>query len=80
MCPMTLRAHFIFALMFSIIVIITSFRTLSAEKVVIYGSRAKGTYRSGSDIDFAIFADENINFLKLRETYMIYLRRISLML
>lgn len=27
------------------------------EKVVIYGSRAKGTYRTGSDIDFAIWSD-----------------------
>lgn len=27
------------------------------EKVVIYGSRAKGTYRNGSDIDFAIWSD-----------------------
>lgn len=28
------------------------------EKVVIYGSRAKGTYRIGSDIDFAIWSDK----------------------
>ena len=27
------------------------------EKVVIYGSRAKGNYRTGSDIDFAIWSD-----------------------
>jgi len=25
------------------------------EKVIIYGSRAKGTYKNGSDIDFAIW-------------------------
>lgn len=32
------------------------------EKVCIYGSRAKGTYRNGSDIDFAIWlTDENDN-------------------
>ena len=32
------------------------------EKVVVYGSRAKGTYRKGSDIDFAIWSDkENIS-------------------
>lgn len=29
------------------------------EKVVIYGSRAKGTYRTGSDIDFAIWSDKD---------------------
>jgi proline iminopeptidase len=28
----------------------------SIEKVIIYGSRAKGNYREGSDIDFAISA------------------------
>lgn len=28
------------------------------EKVVIYGSRAKGNYRTGSDIDFAIWSDK----------------------
>lgn len=27
------------------------------QKVVIYGSRAKGTYKNGSDIDFAIWSD-----------------------
>ena len=27
------------------------------EKVVLYGSRAKGTYKNGSDIDFAIWAN-----------------------
>lgn len=27
------------------------------EKVLIYGSRAKGTYKTGSDIDFAIWTD-----------------------
>jgi len=30
------------------------------EKVVIYGSRAKGTYHTGSDIDFAIWTENNI--------------------
>lgn len=29
------------------------------EKVCIYGSRAKGTYHKGSDIDFAIWTDEH---------------------
>jgi len=27
------------------------------EKVIIFGSRAKGNFRSGSDIDFAILGD-----------------------
>jgi len=31
------------------------------EKVVIFGSRAKGTYKNGSDIDFAIWSGENIS-------------------
>jgi uncharacterized protein len=31
------------------------------EKAVIFGSRAKGSYKPGSDIDIAIFGD-NINF------------------
>ena len=29
------------------------------EKVCIYGSRAKGTYHNGSDIDFAIWTDKH---------------------
>ena len=33
------------------------------EKVLIYGSRAKGTYKNGSDIDFAIL--ENIDAVKI---------------
>lgn len=28
------------------------------EKVVIFGSRAKGNYKTGSDIDFAIWSDK----------------------
>ena len=28
------------------------------QKVIIYGSRAKGTYKNGSDIDFAIWSDK----------------------
>ncbi len=31
------------------------------EKAVLYGSRAKGNYRNGSDIDLALFGD-GINF------------------
>lgn len=32
------------------------------EQVKIFGSRAKGTYRNGSDIDFAIWTDEHKYF------------------
>ena len=35
------------------------------KKVFIYGSRAKGTFKNGSDIDFAIWADNNTNFNKI---------------
>ena len=35
------------------------------EKVVIYGSRAKGNYHNGSDIDFAVWSDDNKNFLRI---------------
>lgn len=31
------------------------------EKVVIYGSRAKGTYKNGSDIDFAVWTNNEIS-------------------
>lgn len=36
------------------------------EKVCIYGSRAKGTYRTGSDIDFAIWTDAHDKFTAIR--------------
>ncbi|MBQ8460114.1 nucleotidyltransferase domain-containing protein [bacterium] len=32
------------------------------EKVLIYGSRAKGTYHNGSDIDFAIWTENHSDF------------------
>ena len=35
------------------------------EKVLIFGSRAKGNFRSGSDIDFAIWASDNENFYRI---------------
>ncbi|WP_119395665.1 nucleotidyltransferase domain-containing protein [Salinibius halmophilus] len=35
------------------------------EKVILFGSRAKGTFRNGSDIDLAIVAKSEINFGKL---------------
>lgn len=37
------------------------------EKVYIYGSRAKGTYNNGSDIDFAIWSDDNNIFFKIMD-------------
>ena len=33
------------------------------QKVCIYGSRAKGTYHNGSDIDFAVWTDEHEKLL-----------------
>ena len=30
----------------------------AVQKVVLYGSRAKGNYRNGSDIDLTVFGDE----------------------
>ncbi len=33
-------------------------RYLNIEKVVIYGSRAKGNYRNGSDIDLTLFGKD----------------------
>lgn len=35
------------------------------EKVVIYGSRARGTYHNGSDIDFAIWTDNHENVARI---------------
>ncbi len=34
------------------------------KQVKIYGSRAMGTFRNGSDIDFAIFGDVDKNLIK----------------
>lgn len=34
------------------------------KMVKIYGSRAMGTFRNGSDIDFAIFGDVDKNLIK----------------
>ena len=35
------------------------------ELVKIFGSRAKGTYRTGSDIDFAVWTDKQASFLRI---------------
>ena len=40
------------------------------EKVIIYGSRAKGNFREGSDIDFTIFGSINYNeLIKLKHEF-----------
>ena len=36
------------------------------EKVCIYGSRAKGTYHNGSDIDCAVWTDDHEKIQKVR--------------
>lgn len=55
----------------------------SIEKVVIYGSRAKGTQREGSDIDFTLFGnipDKDLSGLRLDldDSYIPYLFDISI--
>ena len=41
-------------------------KNCSDKRVCIYGSRAKGTYRNGSDIDIAIWlTDENDNVARI---------------
>lgn len=35
------------------------------EKVLIFGSRAKGTYHNGSDIDFAVWTEDHENFFRV---------------
>lgn len=35
------------------------------EKVLIFGSRAKGTYHNGSDIDFAIWSNDDKYFYRI---------------
>lgn len=35
------------------------------EEVKIYGSRAKGNFRKGSDVDFALYGDIDFNLLAL---------------
>lgn len=37
----------------------------SIEKVLVYGSRAKGNYKPGSDIDMTIIASEDFDFSTL---------------
>lgn len=48
------------------------------EKAVVFGSRARGNYRKGSDIDIALFGDKitsSINtkiFYDIEDLYLIY--------
>lgn len=45
--------------------LLTYFKTKpEIEKVVIFGSRAKETYKNGSDIDFAIWTDNHETFFR----------------
>ena len=37
----------------------------SGTKFYIFGSRAKGTYRTGSDIDFAVWTDKQDSFFRI---------------
>lgn len=38
------------------------------EKAVVYGSRAKGNYKNGSDIDICLFGEINLPLLQRIET------------
>lgn len=56
----------------------------SVQKVLIYGSRAMGNFREGSDIDMTIIADKNFShddLLKVKclfdDSYLPYLTDIS---
>lgn len=53
------------------------------EKVILYGSRAKGNYRDGSDIDLTIIGDvEREDLMKIKDeiedSYIPYLFDISI--
>lgn len=53
------------------------------EKVILYGSRANGNYREGSDIDFTLYGninDETLNLIKydIEELNSPYLYDISI--
>jgi len=42
-------------------------KTLNIQKVILFGSRAKGNYKKGSDIDLAIIGDERKVSYQLNE-------------
>ncbi len=55
----------------------------SIEKVIIYGSRAKGNYKEGSDIDITLFGnitkeDFNTLWLEIDDSYIPYKFDISI--
>lgn len=60
----------------SIIEILKKYKEV--EKAVIFGSRARGDYRKGSDIDIALFGDKLTNsintkiFYDIDDLYLIY--------
>ena len=39
------------------------------EKVILFGSRAKGSFRIGSDIDLALIAEQELDYKKLLRIY-----------
>ena len=46
--------------------LLTYFKSMpDIELVKIYGSRAKGTYHNGSDIDFALWIGCNVSILRI---------------
>ena len=38
--------------------IVTVLRQAHVKKAILFGSRAKGTHKTGSDVDIAVFGDE----------------------
>jgi len=54
------------------------------EKVILYGSRAKGNYKNGSDIDLALIGEKlnihdlNVVYLELDNLYLPYSFDISI--
>lgn len=44
-------------------------RHTNIKKVLIFGSRSKGNYRAGSDIDFALIG-ENIDYQQILDIYL----------
>lgn len=48
-------------------------KTLDIEKVILFGSRAKGNYKKGSDVDLAIIGDEKqVSYWLNEETNLPY--------
>lgn len=54
------------------------------QKVIIYGSRAKGNYKNGSDIDLTLIGEDiniqdlNLIYIDLDELYLPYMFDISI--